>query len=158
MLARLQTNNAVIEKGYSLETLDAGLEFTFLSTGPKGSVKKYILFKPMESVPGVFTMGFGDIMPGGELSDKVVTNNQDLSLIVGALLLAIECFFKQHPEKSLFIIGNTPSRTRLYRIIISRNFQSIESRFSIYGLTEGNWDPFVNNRSYEAYLIQLKNV
>ena len=146
----------MIEKGYSLETINTGLEFTFLSTGPKGPIKKYILFKPMETVAGVFTMGFGDISPGGVLSDQVVSNNRDLNLVVGALLLSINLFFEHHPDKSLFIIGNTPSRTRLYRIIISRNLPAIRNKFRIYGLEGAEWQDFAQNRPYEAYLIQLK--
>jgi hypothetical protein len=146
----------VIENGYSLETLNSGLEFNFLSTGPNGIIKKYILFKPMERVSDVFSMGFGDIMDNGSVNDQVVTNNQDLSLVVGALLASIGLFFERYPTKSVFIAGTTPSRTRLYRIIISKNFPVVQSRFRIFGLIDGIWEEFASNRSYDGYLIQIK--
>jgi hypothetical protein len=148
----------VIENGYSVERSSSGLEFTFVSTGPKGSVKKYIIFKPMDKVANVFNMGFGDITREGWLSDSVVTNNHDLRMVVGALVSSINMFFESHPTKSIFIIGNSSSRTRLYRITISSNFDSVNDRFFVYGFISGGWEAFARNRPYDAYLIQLKNI
>ncbi len=61
--------------------------YSFYSSGPKGIVKKTVIYSKMQDNPVVYNLAFGDENPiTGEIDDKVVTNNQDrdISSIYGS--------------------------------------------------------------------------
>ncbi len=62
---------------YEIEAASSLLRFEFYSTGPKGKVKKQVIFKAFENNPTVFNIGFGDVDKDGNINDLIITGNDD---------------------------------------------------------------------------------
>lgn len=99
----------------------------------------------------MFSLGLGDELSDGTLSDITITDNKDMEIVIGSVAFAITIFLRTFPERSVFIRGSTDSRTRLYRIILSHSKNEIMSRFSMYGLL------YTSDRPYTAFLIRTKS-
>lgn len=57
----------------------------------------------------------------------------------------------------IYVEGSTAERTRLYRIIISRELSEIEKIFTIYGLLGSDTEIFKKNQNYNAFVIALQS-
>ena len=62
----------------------------------------------------------------------------------------------KYPKSMILVKGSTESRTRLYRIGISNNFEEINQNFVVLGYREETWQPFNKNTDYEAFLVKRK--
>ncbi|GGH34167.1 DUF6934 family protein [Dyadobacter endophyticus] len=51
------------------------------------------------------------------------------------------------------ITGSTASGTRLYRLIISNNYEMISREYNAWGYWGGGWCPFEKNVNYAAFLV-----
>ncbi|MBC7422447.1 MAG: hypothetical protein H7334_03225 [Ferruginibacter sp.] len=142
---------------YEIEASSSLLRFEFYSIGPKGKVKKQVVFKVFEQNNNVFNIGFGDVDKDGNINDLVITGNQDSQKVLATVALTLFKFFEKHPHYFVFAIGSTKSRTRLYRIGISNNLMEIEQDFNVFGFAEEKWQKFKKDKDYEGFLIQLKN-
>ena len=67
---------------YIVETSASFLKFEFHSEGPKGRIKKLVLYKPFRNNPNVFNLGFGDEGKNGEINDVAVSDNKDSEKIL----------------------------------------------------------------------------
>jgi len=142
---------------YHIETSSSFLKFEFISKGPKGNIKKQVIFKQTDN-PDVYNLGFGDIDPDtGEISDMAITNNNDSQKVLATVALTGLSFFEKHPGKFIFAIGSTKSRTRLYRIGLSTNLEEIQKDFEIFGYQGNSWESFEKERDYEAFHIRKKS-
>jgi hypothetical protein len=146
----------VLYTGYLVEAETSLLKFEFFSEGPKGKIRKQIIFMELEEIPMVFNLGFGDVDENGEINDTVVSNNQDSRRVLATVALAIYKFYERYPNASVFATGNTRSRTRLYRMGISNNLTEIGKDFEIYGLIGEDWEYFIPGREYEGFMINLR--
>ncbi len=54
--------------------------------------------------------------------------------------------------------GSTNSRTRLYRIGITNNFETINRDFTVSGLRANAWEFFQKDVDYYAFLVKKKRV
>ncbi len=102
-------------------------------------------------------MALGDILENGEVSDLTVSNNADMEKVIATIVQTMFCFFEKHPECFIYFKGSTPERTRLYRIIISRELQEASKIFQIYGIIDSEITNFELNCSYDSFVIALKN-
>lgn len=144
------------QQGYHLEAEPDGVRFWFYSLGPKGRIKKGIEFTPM-SAKNFYNLAFGDWDESIDaINDLSVSDNQDVDAILRTVASAVDFFTLQHPEVFIFAIGSTATRTRLYRIAISKNIQEICDNFDVWGLLENQWQPFVPNRNYQGFLVGRK--
>lgn len=75
---------------------------------------------------------------------------------MATIVAAVYAFTKTHPEAWIFAAGSTDSRTRLYRISISKHFEQAEKDFEIYGRINEAWESFSKNTNYEAFLVKRK--
>lgn len=57
----------------------------------------------------------------------------------------------------IYITGSTPVRTRLYRIIISKELSKIEDTFRVLGLPGSVPEVFQKNQNYQAFVISLRS-
>lgn len=48
------------------------------------------------------------------------------------------------------------SRTRLYRMGISKYLEEAEGNFEIYGELKGSWENFKEGVDYESFLVKIK--
>lgn len=97
-------------------------------------------------------MAFGDFDPiTRTFDDQAVSNNGDLELILATVAAAAYDFCRQHPGASIFAVGGTPARTRLYRMAIARHLDRLQTQFTIYGELGNEWEPFQLNQPYAAF-------
>jgi hypothetical protein len=56
----------------------------------------------------------------------------------------------------IYATGSTKSRTRLYRIGITKYLQEIRAEFELYGQVGDEWHEFTVGVEYEAFLAKRK--
>lgn len=140
---------------YTYKTNNSFLDYEFVSEGPRGHIKKVVRFTKIEK--DVFNLAFGDLdEETGEISDTVVTNNNDSRKILTTVASTVHDFTLQYPGSWIIAKGRTPSRTRLYRMGITNNWQEINDEFKIFGLLKENWELFEVGKNYEAFLVRRK--
>ena len=141
---------------YNFEASASLLEFQFFSVGPKGKIKKGILFKPFENNKKVFNIGFGDVDENGNINDLIATGNQDSEKVLATVVLTIFKFFEKYPDCYVYATGSTHSRTRLYQMGINKNLKEISQLFDVYGFTNNSWETFSGLKKYDAFLVRQK--
>lgn len=145
------------QKFYKYQSNDDFLWFEFESVSEQKTVKKVVVYTPFEDNIELFNLALADSFSDGSYSDKSVTNNDDMEKVMATVIQTLLHFFEKYPSKMVYVEGSTPERTRLYRIIISRELFQIEKIFTIYGIIDNNSEPFLPNRNYDAFVIALKN-
>lgn len=140
---------------YQYKTNSSFPDYEFTSEGPKGKIKKVIRFTQIDT--SVYNPGFGDLNEiTGEISDTVVTNNNDSRLVLATVAATAHDFTLHFPQAIIIAQGSTHSRTRLYRIGITNHLKEISINFEVYGLKDGRWELFQERRDYAAFLIHRK--
>ena len=141
---------------YHLKSDETLSVFEFISVGPKGAIRKIIHFQPTLT-PGLYNLAFGDKHPiTGEIDDLVITNNGDPDKVLATVVAALYVFLDKNPEALVYATGSTPSRTRLYRIGITRFLDEIRKDFFLYGRTNKEFHDFEIGKEYDGFLAQRK--
>lgn len=121
--------------------------YQFVSQGPKGFVPKLIQFTSI-GPDGVFNLAFGnEDLPTGEIDDMAVSNNGDIAMVLATVVEAIRDFVNIHPRAIIYFSGSTHSRTRLYRMVISKYLTELTADFDILGLREEDWFDFETEKN-----------
>jgi hypothetical protein len=141
---------------YYIEASPSLLKYEFFSDGPKGKIKKQVIFKAFEYNPTVYNLGFGDVGEDGEINDTIVSDNRDSQKILATVALTVFKFYEKYPEAYVFVTGSTQARTRLYRIGLTNNLAEIRNDFHVFGLIDDAWEVFAKGRNYDAFLIERK--
>ncbi len=106
---------------------------------------------------GFYNLGFGDKdILTGFVSDSTVTNNGDSQKVLITVAATLYAFTDKNPEAIILATGNTEARTRLYRMGITNNLETIENDFLVMGLTENGWENFKKDVTYGAFLVRRK--
>ena len=131
------------------------LDYEFVSHGPKGDIKKVVRFT--EIGHNIFNLGFGDLdEETGEISDTVVTNNNDSRKVLTTVAAMVNDFTLSYRGALVVAQGSTQSRTRLYKMGITNHWQEISKDFDVFGLRNNTWEVFETGRDYTAFLIRRK--
>ena len=133
------------------------LKFEFYSEGPKGKIRKQIVFRAFENAPTVFNLGFGDVDENERINDTVVTDNGDSKRVLSTVALTVLKFYEKHPGCYVYVTGSTTARTRLYRMGIAKNLLEIKVDFVVYGYINDTWEEFKERIDYQAFLLKKKN-
>jgi hypothetical protein len=141
---------------YFIKASASLLKYEFRSEGPRGVITKQVAFKAFKENPNVYNLGFGDVDENGEISDIVISNNQDSRKVLATVALTVYKFCEKYPDCYVFATGSTPTRTRLYRIGITNNLVEIRKDFNLFGHIDDAWERFEKGRDYEAFLIKKK--
>ncbi|MBS1510119.1 MAG: hypothetical protein JST86_04715 [Bacteroidetes bacterium] len=140
---------------YRYKTNQTFLDYEFISEGPKGKIKKVVRFSAIKT--NIYNLGFGDWDEStGEISDTVVTNNNDSSKVLATVAATVNDFTLHYPDALVVVQGSTHSRTRLYRIGLTNNWSLISADFVVYGLINEKWELFQSRRDYTAFLVHRK--
>ena len=143
---------------YELSTDPDVTIFKFVSKGPKGEIPKLIMYQKT-TIKNVYNLAFGDWdETTNEIDDKAISNNNDSEKILATVASTVLSFTYKYPKAMILVKGSTESRTRLYRIGISNNFEEINQNFVVLGYREERWQPFNKNTDYEAFLIERKKI
>jgi hypothetical protein len=139
---------------YAFTSYDSSLEYLFMSEGPHGRVTKVVQFKLIDHQYNVYNLAFGDWDPVTKVIDDLfVTNNNDRDKILATVASIVVHFSNRFPTALIFVQGSTPSRTRLYRIGLTLNYDEISEIFDVYGLRE-QWETFKPGTNYNAFLVK----
>src|SRR5688572_24188442 len=135
---------------YIYKTNESFLDYEFTSTGPRGYIRKIVRFTLIGN--NVFNLAFGDLdEQTGEISDTVVTNNNDSRKVLATVAATVHDFTLKYPGALIIAKGRSHSRTRLYRMGITNNLEEIRKDFELYGLKEEQWEIFEQGKDYIAF-------
>jgi hypothetical protein len=133
------------------------MTFEFVSEGHKGLVHKLIRFQPT-NLKGVYNLAFGDKeLLTDEINDSVITNNGDSEKVLATVVSAVYAFTDKYPNAWIYATGSTKSRTRLYRIGLSKFLSEVEEDFEILGECKDDWESFKLNNAYSGFLVRKKH-
>ncbi|GGC01881.1 DUF6934 family protein [Dyadobacter sediminis] len=143
-----------IEK-YSIKTDNDSTIFQFTSIGPKGSIEKLIQFQKIYD--GVYNLAFGDKnQDTGNLDDQVISDNGDSEKVLATVVSALYKFFDAYPDSVVYAVGSSTSRTRLYRMGISKFFREVTEDFHVYGEIGDEFCDFELNKEYTSFLVRRR--
>lgn len=141
---------------YHLKAESGFTRFEFISEGPKGAIRKVIEFQKTTD-PEVYNLAFGDENPTTtDVNDLAVTNNGDTDKVLATVVAALYVFFDNYPAVYIYATGSTKTRTRLYRMGISKFYEKIQEDFYLYGQVGDNFPEFKLGDDYDGFLAQRK--
>ena len=122
----------------------------------KRQFKKLIQFNETQ-VENIYNLAFGDYdQQTHDIDDGVRTNNSDMVKVLATVAEAVHKFTTQYPGCLVFFRGSSESRTRLYRIAISRNYAELSHGFKIFGYINGQAVPFYPTRQFDGFIVQRR--
>jgi hypothetical protein len=132
--------------------------YVFFSEGPKGKIKKVVTFAKIPNIDiTVFALAFGDLDPEtGGVNDKITTNNGDRDIVLATVANTVIAFCNTSGNHFIFAEGSTKSRTRLYRICISKYLDEITQDFEVFGVINDQYFVFQKNVDYDGFLVKRK--
>lgn len=149
---------------YDLSSNSNSTIFSFISTGVHGDISKLIRYT-ITSNDKIYNLGFGNkIIINKEeslIDDLVITDNGDRDIILATVAKTTYIFTEQNPDKYVLFRGSTPSRTRLYRMAITKNYNELSKTFHIFGVhinSDGQLidAPFDSNVDFDGFIIKRK--
>jgi len=145
------------EPSYPFKRLDDRLTFGFESISQEKTIKKLIEFRLLDTSSELYNLALMDILSNGEVSDMIVSNNQDMSKVLATVFQSIRLFFKEKPNAKVLIQGSTPSRTRLYQIAIGKYYAELEPIYNIWGFRGTDIQRFELGYNFEGFIVSTKN-
>ncbi len=141
---------------YQLKSGDNLMTFEFVSEGYKGQIPKIVQYSET-NLKDVYNLALGD-KDGetGELDDTIISNNGDNEKVLATVVATIYAFTDKHPDAWIYASGSTKSRTRLYRMGITKYLSEIKVDFELYGETDDEWVPFRKGVDYNGFLTKRK--
>src|SRR5690349_16600452 len=83
--------------------------YEFLSSGPKGTIKKVVAYQRLQD--NIFNIAFGDWNEDTQtISDTIRSNNDDLQKVLATVASTVVDFVKHHPECIIYASGSTKAR------------------------------------------------
>jgi hypothetical protein len=149
------------EPAYPLLISTDALIYKFDSVSDQRLIHKAIEFSAFPTNAIFYNLALVDIEDDGTTNDLVISNNQDMNRVMATVFKAMRLFFDKYPNKLVYFRGSdeTGLRTRLYRVLISRELEEATKMFVIYGqLSEYSYEEFSPNRPYIAFIFQLKHL
>ncbi|MCW3110499.1 MAG: hypothetical protein JWQ09_5005 [Segetibacter sp.] len=141
---------------YEYSTEGEAALFKFTSEGPKGSIKKLVVYSQMLE-PDIYNLAFGDYNEETEaIDDSIITNNNDSQKVLATVASTLYVFTDKHPNVWVYATGSNSARTRLYRMGITTNIEEVLEDFEVFGLSDDTWQEFEKGKEYEAFLVKRK--
>jgi len=144
-----------IEK-YPLKSGEKLEVFEFVSEGPKGRITKIVQYAPT-NYKGLYNLGFGDKnAETGFIDDIAISNNGDSEKVLATVVATLYAFTDKHIEALIYATGSTKSRTRLYRMGITKYIDEALSDFYVWGEINDDWEEFRKDVEYLGFFVQRK--
>jgi ribonucleotide monophosphatase NagD (HAD superfamily) len=108
----------------------------------------------------LYNLAFGDWNEEEQrLDDLINSNNQDTDKIFATIAAAIMDFNKHYPGATIYVIGSTPARTRLYQMQINKYLDEIAIDFEVFGVIEHEQlVPFGPGIKYLSFIARRKSL
>jgi hypothetical protein len=143
-------------KHYDYTSSEDFYEYSFLSQGPNGLIKKSVIYSCISEDPLIYNMAFGDVDLHGEINDRIISDNHDRDVVLATVASTINDFSDRYGNNFIFAIGSTAARTRLYQIRIARFLNEVNQYLDLWGYNNDNWQEFERNINYESFLVKRK--
>jgi hypothetical protein len=138
---------------YEFTILDDAFRFEFTSIG-KNKIEKVVIFQKT-NLKSYYNLVLSDLLPDGTIYVFAVSNNGDLEKIIATVGQTIIAFLAYNPDAYVAFSGSTPARTRMYNIILTKEFSNL-GKYNLVGLRNLELVPFETNQIYEAFVISIK--
>ncbi len=143
----------MIQPTYKIEYVPEKDRYVFESIGPQGIITKVVMFSEMDD--NIYNFGFGDYDYQTELiSYTAVSDNGDIVKVLATVISIAVKFLSENLMSYIYIEGSDSVRTQLYQRIINRYYERLIPTYEIFGLIEGEPEPFQKDKSYESFLIR----
>jgi hypothetical protein len=130
--------------------------FEFISEGPKGLIHKLVRYQPT-NLKDVYNLAFGDKdHTTGNIDDTVISNNKDSEKVLTTVAATVYAFTDKYPDAWIYATGSTKSRTRLYRMGITKFISEVNDNFEVLGERNDDWEDFSENVEYDGFLVRRK--
>jgi len=126
------------------------VRYQFQSVSSQKITQKVVLFTETER-PEVYNMALLDVLETGVLSDITITDNKDMRTVLATTMRITADFLGSNPGKIVTFTGSDDRRTRLYRILLSRELASIQQTFVVLGEVNHYIEIFQPNRPYSRF-------
>ncbi len=141
---------------YRLKAEKSLMVFEFISQGPKGQIPKLVKYSET-NLKEMYNLAFGDKdAKTGQINDTIISNNGDSDMVLSTVVSTVYAFTDKYPDAWIFATGSTKSRTRLYRMGITKYITEIKRDFQMFGLKNDEWEKFEKEVEYEAFLVKRK--
>ena len=131
LLHRFNLDFEMILPRYPLSSSNQMMTFEFESEGKLGRVLKLVTYQPT-NLKGVYNLAFGDKnAESGQINDKITTDNGDRDKVLATVAATVYAFTDKYPDSWVYLTGSTISRTRLYRIGISKFIDELDQDFEV---------------------------
>jgi hypothetical protein len=143
---------------YEIKSDETGFTFYIFSEGPKGKIRKIVQFSQL-STSLVYNLSLCDYNSVTEdVDDSIVTDNGDTEKVLATVAEIIYTFFDAFPELWVYATGNTPARTRLYRMGINKYYNTAKKDFDILGEISEGWETYRKEEDYKGFLVRRKRL
>lgn len=129
--------------------------FEFVSEGTNGAIPKLILIQSTTE-PNLYNLAFGDKDRTTGTLNMAVSNNGDTDKVLATVIAALYAFFDWYPNAFVYASGSTVSRTRLYRMGITRFYKEMGRDFYLYGRVGDDFPAFEIGKEYSGFLARRK--
>lgn len=138
---------------YPLASSDKFLTFEFISEGKK-LIYKLVRYQPT-NLKGVYNLAFGDKdLSTGDIDDTIISNNGDSEKVLATVTATVYAFTDKYPDAWIYATGSTKTRTRLYRMGITKFFSEVTVDFEVLGERNGDWEAFKKDVDYDGFLVR----
>ncbi len=141
---------------YQFRVSPNALIYEFDSISDARTIRKLVIYERLDD--DLYHFGFGDLTESGVIDYQVVSDNNDTNTVLMTVVQTMLLFFERYPGKQLVFTGSTSSRSRLYRLLISKFLETIDPLFNVQGLmATGVQEPFQKNTNYQAFIISQRD-
>jgi len=139
---------------YPLASSDKLMTFEFVSEGKNGLIHKLVRYQPT-NLKDVYNLAFGDKdHTTGDIDDSTISNNGDSEKVLATVVATAYAFTDKYPDTWIYATGSTKSRTRLYRMGITKFLSEVKEDFEVLGEHNGEWETFRKSVEYEGFLVR----
>ncbi|MEX1003355.1 MAG: hypothetical protein WDZ35_14645 [Crocinitomicaceae bacterium] len=75
---------------------------------------------------------------------------------MATVVATIYAFTDKNPQAWIYATGSTPTRTRLYRMGVTKYIKEVKEDFDVFGETKSKWEPFKKGKDYFGFLVRRK--
>ncbi|MNL12469.1 hypothetical protein D3C87_1333370 [compost metagenome] len=145
------------QESYNFTKEEGDATYEFVSAGPKGKIRKTIIYQQIPGRTNTYNLAFGDLDEKNRtINDLTTSNNSDTQKVLVTVAKTLLDFMNNRLNAIVFATGSTPSRTRLYQMGISQFYDEIHLKFNVKGYYNHSWQPFERGRNYQAFLLKHK--
>ncbi|MCF2498733.1 DUF6934 family protein [Dyadobacter chenhuakuii] len=141
---------------YEFDSLNNATRFDFLSIGKK-EIHKAVIYSQTAD-PQIFFLSLANVLQDDSLDFVTISNNGDLKVVMATVVQTLMTFLDVYPTAMIAFTGNTPSRSRLYNILIGQELGQASASFKLFGIKGDHIESFAPDRCYDSFLVMLKNV